>query len=186
MASPSRREAVGCSLWLVPEGEVRDTLAAAIEDLSRVQGGPRFEPHVTLLGGLACAEGQLLRAAERFAAGLGPFVIRLGSAAHQDAFFRCLFLSADQDAALERAHVLALEAFGLRAPRPFMPHLSLLYAELPEQARAALAAQIGRTLACAFEVATLEVHRTAGATETWRRLAAFALRGARVGTPSFT
>jgi 2'-5' RNA ligase len=181
MVPLSRREAVGCSLWLVPQGETRDALAAVIESLVRARGGPLFEPHVTLLGGLTSCESEVVRVAERLAAGLAPFVIRLGSAGHRDALFRCLFLLADEDAALAGAHARALEAFGLPETQPFMPHLSLLYADLPSQERAALAAEIGDALACAFEATLLEVHRTEGATESWQRLAAFRLCGAAGG-----
>jgi 2'-5' RNA ligase len=179
MAPVSRREAVGCSLWLVPQGETRAALAAVIESLARAKGGPRFEPHVTLLGGLASSAAEVVREAERLAAGLEPFVIRLGSAGHQDAFFRCLFLHAHKDAALAGAHARALETFAIREARAFMPHLSLLYADLHSQERAALAAEIGDALACAFEAALLEVHSTEGATASWKRLASFRLRGAQ-------
>jgi 2'-5' RNA ligase len=179
MAPPSRREAIGCSLWLVPEGETRDALAAVIESLARAKGGPSFEPHVTLLGGLASPEAEVVQEAERLAAGLEPFVIRLGPAGHQDAFFRCLFLHAHKDAALAGAHARALEIFAIREARVFMPHLSLLYADLPAQTRAALVAELGDALACSFEVATLEVHRTDGAADAWQLLAAFRLCGAQ-------
>ena len=40
------------SLWLMPTGEVRQRLAAAILDLSREYAVPAFKPHVTLAGGI--------------------------------------------------------------------------------------------------------------------------------------
>lgn len=44
-------------LWLTSVGEGYDRVAELIDQLSERYRGPRFEPHLTLLGGL---EGEVL------------------------------------------------------------------------------------------------------------------------------
>ena len=47
-------------LWLMPTGGTCERLAAIIRHLSQKHGGPLFEPHVTLLGGME-GEGEEIR-----------------------------------------------------------------------------------------------------------------------------
>ena len=53
------------SLWLTPEGSTRDELASLIVDLAVEHGGPRFPPHITLLGSLIGEEAEVTGAGDR-------------------------------------------------------------------------------------------------------------------------
>src|SRR5262245_25437914 len=82
-----------CSLWLVPAGAPARRLAALIDRLARRCGSPRFEPHVTLLGGLRRGPASGTAALERLAAAIakrGPFAVRLAGAASGGPFFRAV------------------------------------------------------------------------------------------------
>jgi hypothetical protein len=158
----------------VPEGGVRERLAALIAELSRRKGTPSFEPHVTLLGGIVGAEGEVSRRGALLAASLRPLAVRLVALRRSDEYFRCLFLEAEPSPDLLAAHERASDLLGARDRAPFLPHLSLVYGR-PAAASAAEEALRALALPLTFEARRLEVHRTEGAVPDWLRLAAHPL-----------
>jgi 2'-5' RNA ligase len=169
--------AVGMSLWLMPEGGVRDRLRVLIGELARRHRTPSFLPHLTLLGGIPGPEEAVLSRAAGLARGLGQIAIRLREVEASDEHFRCVFVQAELTDALRGAHVLARAAFGGAAPTPFLPHLSLLYGRLGPKERAAVLKELGGTLEVAFDASWLHVFRTQGPPRAWRRRGAFPLGG---------
>jgi 2'-5' RNA ligase len=169
MAGSGTARATGISVWLVPEGDARETLAALIADLSRRHGTPSFEPHVTILGGVGGGEGEVLRRGALLAASLRPLTIRLAALGRSDEYFRCLFLEAEASPDLLAAHERASDWLGARDGAAFLPHLSLLYGRLSAQDAPEALGSVALPLA--FEVRRLEMHRTEGAVPEWRRLA---------------
>ncbi len=118
-----------CMTWLVPAaGPERDRLAAVIAELAAGHGGPVFAPHVTLAGVVEAEPGAVTGVLERPAAGMPPFEVRLTEVGHEPVFFRSLYLRAEPSVRLTVLHEAARRALGL-GPAPYLPHLSLLYAD---------------------------------------------------------
>jgi hypothetical protein len=92
-------------------------------------------------------------------------------------FFRSLYLRAEPSARLTALHEAAGRALGLE-PAPYRPHLSLLYADLDEERKPAIAAGLGLALPLTIRVDAAEVwgdfREDAG---HWRRLARVPLAG---------
>jgi 2'-5' RNA ligase len=169
--------AVGISLWLMPEGPVRDRLSRLIDGLAVRLGTVPFPPHVTLVAGLARPEGDVLAAAAALASSLARFSVRLGGVGGGDAFFRCLFLRAERTEALVSAHAAAAGAFG-RDPGPgFDPHLSLVYGKLRSRTRADLVRELRSVTESPFDVDRLHVWSTEGPVREWRALGVCPLAG---------
>lgn len=159
------------SLWLVPEGEAGARLRALIDRLALRHGTPAFEPHLTLLGGLEGPEAETRPPAGEVAARLRPFLVRLGALRHRDEYYRSLFAEAQKSPELLSARRAAEEAFG-RAPDPhFLPHVSLLYGDVPASAKEALIAEIGPELRVTFRAEALFVVATDGEPADWRPVA---------------
>lgn len=178
MARPSGEgQAVGVSLWLVPEGEVHGRLATLIESLARRLGTPSFAPHVTLLGGILDAEAEVLTRATELTRGLAPLVIPLERIDGSDDYFRCLFVRAGETEALLAAHERAGRAFGRGQAAPFLPHLSLVYGRLAPGGKQRLIAELKVSLPAEFRATRLEVVRTEGPPEDWLRLRALSVAG---------
>jgi 2'-5' RNA ligase len=172
----------GLSLWLMPEGDTAERLAARIDRLAARHGTERFAPHLTLVSALELAAPQALRAARRAAADLAPFTVALDDIQGRDEHFRCLFVRAEDDGALRAAHVTAARAFG-RQPEPgFLPHVSLVYGMLGPDEKRAIAQEVGDDLRLRFEACQLHLWRTEGPVADWRELGAFDLQRA-VGIP---
>ena len=64
-------------LWLTPNGDSRNRLANLINTLSDQNRGPRFEPHITLLGEIEGEESLLSEQVRMLATKLRPFSIDL-------------------------------------------------------------------------------------------------------------
>jgi len=167
----------GVSLWLMPEGALRDRLAALIQELAARLGTEPFLPHVTLLPGLAGPEAVLLEASRSLAALLPPLTVRLVSVEGRDQHFRCLFARAEADEPLRAAHEAAARTFGRAADLAFLPHLSLVYGTLAAETKWPLATELEPAVPASFEAARLHAWRTDGPVGDWREIGTFPFRG---------
>jgi 2'-5' RNA ligase len=178
------------ALWLIPEGgdaPIYQELATLIAKLAKHHGTPAFEPHVTLLGGLRAPVEELRAHAKSLAGDLAPFRVRLGHIFHLDEYYRALFVQVAETGevmdAFSRAReamapflntAAALELKGVREP---MPHLSLLYGELPAALKEGIIKELGSEYPASFTAQSIHIYRTNGDPPDWRRVASFTLRG---------
>jgi hypothetical protein len=109
-----------------------------IERLATRTGAPVFPPHVTV---------------NEESPPTAAFTVDLVALADSDERFRCITISAAPTPALA-----AVER----------PHLSLLYAELPAEERAALRASVDLPLPMTIEIAELWRVETSGAVANWQ------------------
>lgn len=156
------------SLWLLPSGEQERRLAGAIDRLSLDPGGPRFDPHLTLLGGLDGEEEMFVGATDRLSASLRPLTLHLRGVEFGDAYYRCLYLRVERREELMAAHREALRRFGKKNDPSFMPHLSLFYGTLAHHTRARIAATLGEWRGVACPAGRLRLVTTGGGPPSWR------------------
>ena len=164
------RHGVRPSLWLLPDEA--DRLAPVLASLAAAHGGPRFAPHLTLLGSIPGDD--LRRGAAALASRLPPLTLPTGAVVGADRWFRCVTLQVPCTAALQAARSAAEAAFGV-PPRPWRPHISLLYGALTAPARASLIAALP-DLPPTVRFSRLSLVRTVGPAESWTTLAAHPLR----------
>jgi 2'-5' RNA ligase len=158
--------------WLVPAaGPARDDLAATIGRLAAEHGAPRFEPHVTMAGLFHCGLEAAVQTLTSLAAGTRPFEVRFAAAGYEQAYFRALYLRAEPSLQLTALHEAARAAWALE-PRPYVPHLSLLYADIAEEHKRAIIGALGipLPLTISIEAAELWANHPAGV-PSWHRLA---------------
>lgn len=167
----------GFSLWLMPEGAVRDGLAALVVRLAARLGTEPFAPHLTLLPGVSGPERDVLRAAAALASRLPPLSLRLVAVAGLPEHFRCLFARAEATAPLLAAHAAAARAFGREPDPAFLPHVSLVYGTLPPATKRGLAGELAGEATVPFAAGRLHVWRTGGPVADWREAGAFPLEG---------
>jgi len=163
------------SLWLVPTGAAHERAARLIRELSDRLGTPRFEPHLTLLGGLGRARADAERQAALAAGRLRPFTVRLTRVGQRAEYFRSLFVEAARTPELLEARAVAEEAFGAPRGAAFAPHLSLLYSRLSRPQKEPLLAEVGREWHAEFRAEALHLFSTAGDPPHWHAVARFPL-----------
>lgn len=178
LKSPAFRK-VRYVLWFSPAGAMRARLRRLIKRLAAHYGTEAFIPHVTLLSGLAGARDDILARSGLLADRMPPFAIRLTRADMHDYFFEALFIHARHSPALTRANRLARSVFAKPGGKKFMPHLSLLYGDLPVAAKEAILDRIGRRFDLAFEVRHVELWAIRGRPNAWKRVKRLPLQGAK-------
>ncbi|MFT5685244.1 MAG: 2'-5' RNA ligase [Myxococcota bacterium] len=161
MRPDNPRHGIRPSLWLLPDEA--SILAPVIDRLATTHSGPRFTPHLTLLGSVLGE--QLVERAEALAAQLSPMTLPTGAVVGSDRWFRCLTLALPPSTALQAARAAAEAAFAVPA-RPWSPHISLLYGDLSEATRRRAADNLP-PLPTSVRFSTLALVATIGPTEDW-------------------
>ncbi|ELR12139.1 uncharacterized protein ACA1_140230 [Acanthamoeba castellanii str. Neff] len=183
------------SLWLMPDRNSHqwDLLTQTIEALRKdeQQHGkppPVFVPHLTLLGsvsGVGLAE--LKERVETLAHSCGgvPLRVWLHDLGKGSTFHQCVFIHARKTPELLKAYTHAQQVFGRAQPgsqATFMPHVSLLYADIPDSTKDRIIAHLqaeGRLSekAASFNANSIHIWRTDGDEASWHEVASIPLVG---------
>jgi 2'-5' RNA ligase len=164
-------------LWLLPPTPVHERFAALIDRLSRRMGTPRFIPHITLTGSLHSPYDEIVRLTADLAATLAPIPIRLAGIGCTDQYYRCLFMRAERSRELLAAHEAACVRLGRSPESDFMPHLSLIYGDLPQDRKNSIVQEIGANFDAAFYANRIGLCRLDGSPEQWQLPRTFTLTG---------
>jgi len=123
-----KRNPISYSIWLMPEGNIKDQLKNTIYSLSTDFGGPLFEPHITLVSSFLGSEKELLQKTEIISKKIKPFEIFFGHISYLDNFFRSLFITVKVSIELKTARDIACKELNCN-DNDYMPHLSLTYGD---------------------------------------------------------
>ena len=146
-------------LWLAPAGADYDRLAGIISDLSARYRGPKFDPHLTLLGRLEGEQESLIALTTQLARALQPFDVRLEAPSYEPHYFRCLYLPAEPSPSLLEAHQQATQIFDAQPASAFNPHVSLLYGLFPERVKQEIITALPSDLPGTLPISRLQLVR---------------------------
>ncbi len=146
-------------LWLAPASPAYDRLAGVIADLSARYRGPKFDPHLTLLGRLEGEQESLVGLTQQLASALQPFDVRLEAPSYEPLYFRCLYLPAEPSPPLLQAHQRAKQIFAPQSTEAFRPHVSLLYGLFPERVKQEIITALPPDLPGARPISRLQLIR---------------------------
>ena len=159
-------------LWLVPTGDVGNRLADVISELSTRYHGPKFDPHLTLLGKLEGDEESLVELTRQLARSLHPLEVRLREPGYASQYFRCLFLPVEPCPPIRRVHQQAERIFGRQSTSSFDPHISLLYGLFPARVKQGIIKILPTDLPNALRVSRLQLIRVGSTNpKDWRTAA---------------
>ena len=147
-------------LWLMPNGDTSNRFAHLINTLSDQYGGPRFEPHISLLGEIEGEESILFEQARMLASNLGPLSIDLQQPAFEDEYFRCVYFTVKESSEIGEAHEQAKVIFDKNPVSTFRPHVSLLYGHFPERVKREVIASLPVDFPKAFLANELKLIRS--------------------------
>lgn len=158
------------SLWLMPpeDSAAYIHLDDLIEEHTAAYGDtPVFPPHITVAGGLAVDGETASAAARRLAEEHAPLDITLTRPHCSTTWFQCVYLLVEPTHHLLQLHADALAAFNEDGDM-YVPHLSLVYGDLPLQERRQLVDGFDTTmLPLAFTAETLRLVETSGGVADW-------------------
>jgi 2'-5' RNA ligase superfamily len=125
--------------WLLPAQSEREFFTGKIRELAKRFDGPVFPPHLTLF---VAPENARAPATVLGALGAIELVLKVGEVDHSAKFTKTLFVRFENPAALEQLCEAVRQRAAAADPCNLDPHLSLLYKQLPEDARRALVEEI--------------------------------------------
>lgn len=158
----------------MPHGDLYDLLRDLVESLAQRFDAPVFEPHVTLLGGIRSDNEQtLIDSCATIAEKTAPFELSLTQTDMTSEYYRSLFVRIREQGALTELYKEAVEQ--LEGRTEFMPHISLLYADLGRDEKADLIREIGKYWNETMTVRQMKLYDTTGQVRQWREVAVFNL-----------
>lgn len=126
------------SVFLVPSRNDRRWAEGVIAELAARYDAPPFEPHVTVYGGSYTGESELepvRRALAEAAAATDPITLRVTGLGVTEEYFKTLFVAFEEEPSLRRLHEMVKGAVVRDSGYELVPHLSLLYADMPLEAK---------------------------------------------------
>lgn len=130
------------SLFLTPCAADYDYLDRMIRETSAACAAAPFEPHVTVYSGRLVAPDLLEKGVRRAVDGVGPVSLRFAGIGFGLEYFKSLYIEFEESAALRAIHDRLKRELGEDSGYRLIPHLSLLYSEIPIAEKEALARRI--------------------------------------------
>eukprot|EP00124_Ichthyophonus_hoferi_P000401 Ihof_evm11s14 gene=Ihof_evmTU11s14 len=122
---------------LINEKSESDNIVKVKVDFTREQsnshGTPVFCPHVTLFPAFVCPEKEAVQRTKYLANQLKTFRIQLTAVNSGTLYFQCVYASVNPTQDVLQANQKAREIFDIHSHPPFMPHMSLVYGDLPNE-----------------------------------------------------
>lgn len=137
-----------------------------------------FRPHVTLLDKLIGSEQDLLSRASALAAVVSPLKMHCAKIGYLDEYFKCLFIRVKKTHDLMQAHMRAREIFEWQSEAEYMPHLSLVYGNLPSMTKKEIVSGLrGNLRSIGFDVKSVQLVVTQGQPDEWTLMKELRLKG---------
>ncbi|CAM8979625.1 unnamed protein product [Rhodiola kirilowii] len=118
------------SVWGIPSEEVRPRLRKLMQELRTEFNGPEFEPHVTVVGAITLTEEDAVQKFRAACEGLKAYEASVVRVDKGTFFYQCVYLLLHPTPEVVHTSAHCSSHFGYRSSTPYMPHLSLLYADI--------------------------------------------------------
>lgn len=168
----------GFSLWFFPPPSISSRFSEVIQRLSLENGGPLFDPHITLLSEISNIKQDVIDAMKKIGEQFPPVTIRLTTLGSHQSYHHALFVRADLTDELLKMNRTAASMLGI-TPSSYMPHLSLLYGTYPPGVEQKIIDELGLQEKVSFTVDTLHLIQSTGDEATWTEVHSVSLRGRR-------
>lgn len=131
-----------CSVFLCPGGDDLRRCSDLIRTIAAEEGSRPFEPHLTLRSGWTDDPDLLCSRVRSICREEAPLTLRLRRVAFTEEYFRSLFFEFERNPRLDSLHERLARLIWREEERPFVPHVSLMYKEMPLKEKERLAAVI--------------------------------------------
>ena len=130
------------SVFLTPSGADFTYTADLIRELCGKYDGPPFEPHVTVYSGELSDLDALKMVVSAAVSGIRPFCLHVRRIGCSEEYFKSLFIEFEEDPILREIHEKIRAGAETGTGYELIPHLSLLYSDMPLRHKEALAKRV--------------------------------------------
>ena len=113
----------------MPNTNDKITLSRIINKFSDYYNTPKFEPHITILGGFLAKETESIKNLKLLSKKIRPFEIQFLKVSYMNEYFRSIFIEVMLSDKLKELRILTCNYFGF-INKTYYPHLSLVYCDL--------------------------------------------------------
>lgn len=163
------------ALWLMPREEEAEQLRQLIATLSWRYQGPHFEPHITLLGGFEGARDKIITQSAEVASDMNPLTLKLEGCSYSDHYYQSLFIQVEDHETLWGVRKRAKDLLGGPMPKPFVPHISLMYGDYPYWVKTGLVKELAGSYPRNVRIDRLALYDINNAPQHWQCVSSFPL-----------
>ena len=164
------------AIWFLPPLEITQQFSRIINKYATEYHAPHFEPHITLLGEIALSKDVVEHAMEKLSKAFSPLTLHLTTIGYEETYHHALFLRVDLTQSLLQMNQSLYTLLALQ-PKPYMPHMSLLYGHHSNETKEKLSEDLRDLQTQPFQVDTLHLIESSGDESTWRNVLSRPLRG---------
>ena len=121
------------SIWLIPAPEDAQYLQAIINNLADTYQAPVFNTHCTLYSPTDLPALEIKKILEQSANNMESFYVKKATISHTENIWKTIFIELLRSPELEQLQQAVISQFPNGQPYEFLPHISLLYKEMPDK-----------------------------------------------------
>ena len=121
------------SIWLIPAPEDAQYIQAIINNLAATYEAPVFDSHCTLYSPTDLPAAELKQILEQSANNMKSFYVKKAAISHTENIWKTIFIELLRSPELEQLQQAVISQFPKGQPYEFLPHISLLYKEIPDK-----------------------------------------------------
>ncbi|KNC99619.1 uncharacterized protein SPPG_05005 [Spizellomyces punctatus DAOM BR117] len=163
------------SLWLCPsEPTVQSYLKKVIDTFSDRLDTPKWNPHITLLGGINTSKEDVIALTRKVADAGANFNVTLSDIATKDLYYQCVMAVPHPSDPLIELNTTARKVFEKEDQPLFWPHLSLIYGDLDKELKREIAEEVKKefnVVGQIVDVKSIQIWSTTGSPEKWEFIA---------------
>jgi len=121
------------SIWLIPAPADAQYLQGIINNLAATYQAPVFNTHCTLYSPTDLPAAELKKILEQSANNMKSFYVKKAAISHTENIWKTIFIELLSSPELEQLQQAVISQFPKGQPYEFLPHISLLYKEIPDK-----------------------------------------------------
>ena len=121
------------SIWLIPAPKDAQYIQAIINNLAATYEAPVFDSHCTLYSPTDLPAAELKQILEQSANNMKSFYVKKAAISHTENIWKTIFIELLRSPELEQLQQAVISQFPNGQPYEFLPHISLLYKEIPDK-----------------------------------------------------
>ena len=121
------------SIWLIPAPADAQYLQGIINNLAATYQAPVFDSHCTLYSSTDLPAAELKQILEQSVNNMKSFYVKKATISHTENIWKTIFIELLSSPELEQLQQAVISQFPNGQPYEFLPHISLLYKEIPDK-----------------------------------------------------